>query len=144
MWNQFFFFTVTNFLFFHSSFCCMNGFNYFNIINKLFIYWYNSCMVCVWTAFITLINIIFFYPRKQYFLPHLCLSHNKLSHFISSLCFFSPLTLSLSPSLISSLPTYFSLYPPLFYLFSLFLLLSITPSFNKIFFFLLIGQSTIL
>ena len=92
-------------------------------------------MVCVWTAFITLINIIFFYPKKQYFLPHLCLSHNKHSHFISSLCFFSPLTLSLSPSLISSLPTYFSLYPPLFYLFSLFLLLSITPSFNKIFFF---------
>ena len=36
----------------------MNGFSYFKIINKLFIYWYNLCMVCVWTTlFLFLLSI---------------------------------------------------------------------------------------
>ena len=49
--------------------------------------------------------------------------------------FFSLYTPSLSPPLISSLPIDFSLYLPLFSFFSLFLLPSITPFFNKVFFF---------
>ena len=49
--------------------------------------------------------------------------------------FFSLLRPSLSPPLAYSLPTDFSLYLPLFSFFSLFLLPSITPFFNKVFFF---------
>ena len=44
---------------FFFSFCCTNSFSYFKIINKLFIYWYNLCMVCVWTAFFLFLLSIF-------------------------------------------------------------------------------------
>ena len=73
--------------------------------------------------------------KKNFFVRSFSLSHNKLSHFFSSLCFFSLFTPLLSPPLTFSLPTNFSLYLPLFSFFSLFLLSSITPFFNKFFFF---------
>ena len=64
-------------------------------------------------------------------------SHNKLSHFVSSLCFFSLLTPSLSSLLTSSLPTDSLSICRSSLFFSLFLLPSTTPFFNKFFFFFL-------
>ena len=82
--------------------------------------------------------------EKNIFFCSFSLSHNKLSHFFSSFYFFSLLTPSLSPPLTSSLPTDFSLYLHFFSFFSLFVLPSITPFFNKVcIFFLLIDRSTI-
>ena len=83
---------------------------------------------------------------KNIFFRSFSVSHNKLSHFVSSICFFSLLTSSLSSLLTSSLPTdslsicHSSLF------FSLFLLSSIIPFFNKVFYFifLLIDRSTVL
>ena len=37
----------------------MNGFSYFKIINKLFIYWYNLCMFCIWTTLFLFLLAIF-------------------------------------------------------------------------------------
>ena len=83
---------------------------------------------------------------KNIFFRSFSVSHNKLSHFVSSVCFFSLLTPSLSSLLTSSLPTDSLSICRSSLFFSLFLLPFTIPFFNKVFYFifLLIDWSTVL